>query len=80
MVQAMINISNEANQILNIVKARYNLTDKSKAIEKVILGYGEDMLEPQLRPEFIAKMQKRQKEKTIHIGSMDDFRKRYGAK
>jgi mannitol/fructose-specific phosphotransferase system IIA component len=80
MVQAMINISNEANQILNIVKARHNLVDKSKAIEKVILDYGEGLLEPQLRPEFIKKMMKRQKEKTIYIGSVEDFSKRYGIK
>ena len=80
MVQAMINISNEANQILNIVKAKYNLADKSKAIEKVILGYADDMLEPQLRPEFIKKMQKQQNEKTIHIGSIENFKKRFGVK
>ena len=75
MVQAMINISSEANQILNIVKARYNLVDKSKAIEKVILDYGEDMLEPELRPEFIEKMKKRQLEPTVKI---DNFRKHFG--
>ena len=75
MVQAMINISNEANQILNIVKAKYNLLDKSKAIEKVILDYGEDMLEPELRPEFIEKMKKRQLEPTVKI---DDFNKHFG--
>lgn len=32
MVKAMINISKQANQILNIVKARYNLKTKSEAI------------------------------------------------
>ncbi len=33
----MIRISKDANQILNIVKARYNLKDKSEAIEKVVM-------------------------------------------
>ena len=56
MVQAMIKISNQANQILNIVKAKHNLNDKSQAIELVILEYGKDFLEPQLRPDFIKKM------------------------
>ena len=79
MVQAMINISNEANQILNIVKAKHNLMDKSKAIETVILAYGKDMLEPELRPAFIEKMLRQQKEKPIPIGSLEDFKKRYGA-
>jgi len=75
MVQAMIQISDEANQILNIVKARYGLKDKSDAIEKVILEFGEDFLEPQLRPEFIQKMKERQKEKTIKV---KNFRKHFG--
>jgi len=75
MVQAMIQISDEANQILNIVKARYGLKDKSDAIEKVVLGFGEDLLEPQLRPEFIQKMKERQKERTVKVA---DFKKHFG--
>ena len=74
MVQAMISISEDANQILNIVKAKHNLKDKSQAIEKVVLGYGEEFLEPALRPEFIQKMKKRQKEPTVKI---KDFRKHF---
>ena len=75
MVQAMINISNEANQILNIVKAKHNLRDKSKAIEKVILEYGTEMLEPELKPEFVDKMKKRQLEPTVKVA---DFKKHFG--
>ncbi|MBL7055112.1 DUF2683 family protein [Candidatus Woesearchaeota archaeon] len=74
MVQAMVNISENANQILNIVKAKYNLKDKSKAIEKVVLEYGGDFLEPELRPEFIQKMKERQKEPTVKI---KNFRKHF---
>ena len=62
MVQAMINISENTNQVLNIVKARFNLKDKSEAIERVVLDYGEDILEPELRPEFIQKIKKIEKE------------------
>ena len=74
-VQAMIDISNKANQILNIVKAKHNLRDKSKAIEKVILEYGTEMLEPELKPEFIERMKKRQQEPSIKI---DNFKKHFG--
>lgn len=63
MVQAMIQISKEVNQILNIVKARYDLKDKSQAIERVVLEYGQEFLEPGLRPEFVEKMKVRQQEK-----------------
>ena len=56
MVQAMINISRDTNQVLNIVKARFNLKDKSEAIEKVVLDYGGEILEPELRPEYVQKI------------------------
>lgn len=70
----MIKISSQANQILNIVKARHNFKDKSQAIEYVALSYGEDLLEPKLRPEFIEKMKKRQQEPTVKI---QNFRKHF---
>jgi len=75
MVQAMIDISKEANQILNIVKARHNLHDKSKAIEKVVLDYGAEILEPELKPEFIEKMKQRQREPAVKVA---DFKKHFG--
>jgi hypothetical protein len=80
MVNAMINISKQANQILNIVKAKYDLKDKSAAIERVVLEYGEDLMEPELRPEFIEKMNRIEKQKHIKIGDLENFRKRYGIK
>lgn len=80
MVQAMIRISDQANQVLNIVKAKFNLKDKSEAIELVVNEYGKDILEPELRPEFIEKMQKVSKEAPIRVGTIVDFRKRYGTK
>ena len=77
MVQAMIRISEQSNQILNIVKAKYNLKDKSEAIEQVVVEYGKDLLEPELRPEFIEKIKKREKEPAVEI---KDFRKHFGLK
>lgn len=62
MVQAMIEIPKEANQILNIVKARYGLKTKSEAIAKVVIEFGANILEPGLRPEYIEKLKKIQKQ------------------
>ena len=62
MVQAMVEIPEEANQILNIVKARYNLKTKSEAIAKIVLECGGNILEPELRPEYIEKLKKIEKE------------------
>ena len=50
MVQAIININNHTNHILNIVKAKYDLRTKSEAIDLMAEQYEEDILEPKLRP------------------------------
>ena len=71
----MIRISEQANQVLNIVKAQHNLHDKSEAIEYVVLQYGNGLLEPELKPSFVRKMLKQQKEKAIPV---DDFAAHYG--
>jgi len=78
MVRALIQLSNNANRVLNIVKATYNLRDKAEAIEFVVGEYIEQKNEPELRPEFIKKMEKIMKQKTIRIGSLKDFKRRYG--
>jgi len=75
MVQAMINISPEANHVLNIVKARYALKDKSAAIVKVVEAYGQDLLEPELRLEFIEEMKEVAKEEKVAV---TNFSERYG--
>ncbi len=80
MVQATVYVNDMANQILSIVKARFNFKDKSEAINFVTMKYGEEFLEPELRPEFIEKMKKIEKEKIVHIGSFEDFKKKYGEK
>ena len=75
MVKAIVNINERANRILNIVKAKRGLKTKSEAINIVVNEYGKSILEPELRPEFIKKLKKRQKEKTIKI---TNFGSHYG--
>ena len=77
MVQAIVNISERANRILNIVKAKYGLKDKSEAINKALEEYEDGIMEPELQPEFIERMEKISKEKIIKIGTIEDFKKRY---
>ena len=76
MVNALVKIGEDTNRVLNVVKAKYNLKDKSEAIEFVVKRYM-DSEEPELRPEFIAKMRRIEKQKSIRV---DDFAKRYGLK
>ncbi len=58
MVQAMININEDVNRVLNIVKAKYGLKDKSEAINLVVNEYEGSFLEPELRPEYKKKIEK----------------------
>jgi hypothetical protein len=76
MVQAIININQHSNRILNIVKAKFGLRDKSEAIEKVILSYEEGFLEPNLRPEYVEKAKEIMKEKPIDVGTVTAFREK----
>ena len=52
MVQAVININENTNRVLNIVKAKFGLRDKSEAINVVVNEYEQSALEPELRPEY----------------------------
>jgi len=75
MVQAIINIEDETNRVLNIVKAKFGLKDKSEAINMMAEQYEQEILEPQLRPEYAEKLQKIKKEKGIRFKSVEDLRK-----
>ena len=75
MVQALIDIDENTNRVLNIVKAKFNLKDKAEAIKFVVEEYIEFENEPSLRPEFIAKMDEIKKQKSIKV---NDFASRYG--
>lgn len=68
----MVQISEKANRILNIIKAKYSLKDKSQAINKMAEEFGEVLLEPQLRPEYIKKLKRIEKEGTV---SEEEFEK-----
>ena len=74
MVKAIVNIDEKANRILNIIKAKENLKDKSEAINLIIEQYEKEILEPELRPEFIKELLKAQKEKVVRI---KDFTSHY---
>jgi len=73
MVHALVNISDKANRVLNIVKAKYSLKDKSQAIEKLAQEYEELLLEKPFRPEFVAEVQRIRKGPFRKIVSLDDL-------
>jgi len=72
MVHAMINIREHTNRILNILK------DKSEAIDLMAHQYESEVMEPGLRPEYIGKAKKIMEQDAIKVGTLEEFRKRYG--
>ena len=80
MVQAIINIKENTNRVLNILKAKYGLKDKSQAIDLMAEEYEQEILEPELRPEYIEKAKKIMKEKPVRVGTPKDLRKMMGLK
>jgi len=80
MVQAIINIKENTNRLLNIIKAKYGLKDKSQAIDIMAQEYEQEILEPELRPEYIKKAEKIMEEKPVRVGTPKDLRKMMGLK
>ena len=78
MVQAIINIDEYTNRILNIVKAKYGLKDKSSAIEFMAMQYEEEILEPELRPEYIEKAKKIMEQKPLDVDTAENLKDRFG--
>lgn len=70
MVKAMIEIDENTNRVLNVIKAKYGLQDKARAVEFVVSKYIEEEDEPELRPEFIEKIKEIEKQKSIKVNDL----------
>jgi hypothetical protein len=57
MVKSLVDLGERESRIINIVKAKYGLKDKSQALSVIIKRYEECELEPQFRPEFIKEIE-----------------------
>ena len=80
MVKAIVQIDEEANKVINVLKAQYGLRDKSEAINEMAKQYKILVLESDVMPEYLKRLEKIRKEPIIRIGSVGEFRKRYGLK
>ena len=78
MVKAIVEIDDEANRVINVLKAQYGLRDKSQAINEMARQYKELVLDSEIRPDYLRRLKKIQQEPIIRIGSMSEFKKRYG--
>lgn len=75
MVMNVINIAEQEDRILNIVKAKFGLKNKSQAVSLIVKVYTESFLEPELKPEYAKKLDKIRKGKYIKYNSVEELRK-----
>lgn len=75
MVQSIIDIDEKNDRILNIVKAKFGLKNKSQAVALIVKIYEESFLEPELKPEYLEKLKKIREEKGIGFRNIAELRK-----
>ncbi|MEX2017318.1 MAG: DUF2683 family protein [Candidatus Pacearchaeota archaeon] len=75
MVQSIIDLGEKEDRIINIVKAKFGLKNKSQAVAMLAKVYHDSFLEPELRPEYVKKLQKIRKGKYIKFDSIEELRK-----
>ena len=74
MVKATLEIPEREDRILNIVKGKYGFKNKTEALIFVVGDY-EKNLEPEIRPEYLKKLDKIRKGKHYKFKGIDDLRK-----
>ncbi len=75
MTQAIITLGEYEDRILNIVKGKYGLKNKSDTVNFIIDKYEEGFLEPELKPEYIEELEKIKKGKFKKYSSIDALRR-----
>lgn len=73
MPRAVVELSEHANRVVNVVKARDGLRGKSQALEAIVAAYEETILDPSLRPEFVADLQRVRGGRFRQIRSTDEL-------
>ncbi|MBU0958846.1 MAG: DUF2683 family protein [Nanoarchaeota archaeon] len=76
MVQSIIDINEDEDRILNIVKAQFGFKNKSQAVAMIVKIYADSFMESELRPEYIGKLKRLEKEGNfIKFNSIEELRK-----
>ena len=81
MVQALLDLDDNTNRVLNVIKAKYDLKDKSQVVTLLVQKYIDDSEDEELKPEFVKEILRIEKEgKFHHFKNMEEFEKRIGLK
>jgi hypothetical protein len=61
MIKTTVNLTKKECQVIDAVKTEFGLKDNNQALSVILKWYEEHELEPQLRSEFIAEIEKTRK-------------------
>lgn len=73
MPKAVIDLSEHANRIVNVVKARDGMKSKSEALERIVEDYEEYILDPALKPDFQVDLQRIQQGQFEAVEDLGDL-------
>ena len=74
MVQTLIRLGEHEDRVLNVIKGKFGLKNKSEAVNFIIGQYEEELLEPHLRPEYVKKLEKIKGQKGLRFKGIDKLR------
>ncbi len=75
MVSAQIELTDHESSVVNVVKAKYGFRNRNDAVRYIIHQFEAEFLEPELRPEFVNRMEHHAREPTIRV---KDLKGHYG--
>ncbi len=74
MAQNIFEIGEKENRVLGIVKAKYGLKNKNQALNLIIESFEQELLEPEVRPEYLEKLRKIDNEKGIAFKNIEELK------
>ena len=74
MAQNIFEVGEKENRVLGIVKAKYGLKNKNQAFNLVIEAFEQELLEPEIRPEYLEKLKRIDKEKGIVFKNIEELK------
>ena len=75
MVQAIVHLGEREDRLLTIIRGKFGLKNKSDAMNFVIARYGDELLEPELQPEYKKELLRIDKGRFKKFASVDDLRR-----
>ena len=75
MVQAIINLETRQERVVNTIKGKYGFKNKSEAVNFIVEQYEDRILEPELKPEYLERLDGIQKNNYSAFKDISELRR-----